>query len=265
MDTKNFAEKLSESRQNGMMTQEELAACIGVTPQAVSKWERGVSLPDTGLLSDLCQILDVSADELLETGCCRRDKNNSIVQQAEVLRNLEVSEPLKVLLGVHIVEEFQKSFNPGKYHELRLSLARKGILMPTIRVKDESWVQPDSFVIQAYQKILYGEQIVGQEDMASYIGKKLEEVVSDPHNYAYILNRELVKLIVERARQFYPTLLEAVPECITYKYLQQIFKGLLLRGKGILNVNKIVEVIEENMEQDLSVDQMIEKVMRVEL
>ena len=66
MGIKGFAERLSESRQNGMMTQEELAASIGVTPQAVSKWERGISLPDTGLLQSICQILDVSADELLD-------------------------------------------------------------------------------------------------------------------------------------------------------------------------------------------------------
>ena len=94
MGIKGFAERLSESRQNGMMTQEELAASIGVTPQAVSKWERGISLPDTGLLQSICQILDVSADELLETGCCQRDKNSSIMQQAEVLRKLEIAEPL---------------------------------------------------------------------------------------------------------------------------------------------------------------------------
>ena len=37
--------------------QEELAGRIGVTPQALSKWERGQSLPDVSLLTDICQIL----------------------------------------------------------------------------------------------------------------------------------------------------------------------------------------------------------------
>ena len=70
---------------------------------------------------------------------------------------------------------------------------------------------------------------------------------------------------MERARQFYPILLESVPERISYGYLQRIFKGLLIRGKDIRNINKIVEVVEENIDRDLSMDQMVEKVLEVEL
>lgn len=63
----NFGSKISECRQNKGMTQEELAGRIGVTPQALSKWERGQSLPDVALLADLCSILGCSADYLLGT------------------------------------------------------------------------------------------------------------------------------------------------------------------------------------------------------
>lgn len=47
------------------MTQEEVANRIGVTPQALSKWERNQSFPDITILSDLCFVLGVSADYLL--------------------------------------------------------------------------------------------------------------------------------------------------------------------------------------------------------
>ena len=40
-----IGDKISEYRQNKGLTQEELAGKIGVTPQALSKWERGQSLP----------------------------------------------------------------------------------------------------------------------------------------------------------------------------------------------------------------------------
>lgn len=56
-----------------------------------------------------------------------------------------------------------------------------------------------------------------------------------------------------------------MPERISYGHLQRIFKGLLIRGKDIRNINKIVEVVEENMDRDLSMDQMVEKMLEVEL
>lgn len=59
--------QISFYRQNQNMTQDELASRLGITPQAVSKWERGISLPDATFLQSLCQILHCSADALLGT------------------------------------------------------------------------------------------------------------------------------------------------------------------------------------------------------
>lgn len=47
------------------MKQEELAEKLGVSPQAVSKWENNQTCPDIALLPKLAQLLDVSVDELL--------------------------------------------------------------------------------------------------------------------------------------------------------------------------------------------------------
>lgn len=59
--------KIRELRIKNGYTQEELAAMLNVTPQAVSRWECGVSLPDITMLPLLTKHLFVSADELL--GC----------------------------------------------------------------------------------------------------------------------------------------------------------------------------------------------------
>ncbi len=60
--------KLSESirhfRTMRKLTQEELAKAISISPQAISKWERGESLPDASLLPALADALDVSLDRL---------------------------------------------------------------------------------------------------------------------------------------------------------------------------------------------------------
>ena len=47
------------------MTQEELANQLGVSSQAVSKWEYDISCPDISLLPKLCRVLGITADELL--------------------------------------------------------------------------------------------------------------------------------------------------------------------------------------------------------
>ena len=60
-----IGEKICYYRQLKKLTQEELASRIGVTPQAVSKWERESGLPDVNVLAGIASVLDVSADDLL--------------------------------------------------------------------------------------------------------------------------------------------------------------------------------------------------------
>lgn len=57
--------RISKYRKDRGMTQEELAAKLGVSSQAVSKWENDASCPDISLLPQLCRILGISTDELL--------------------------------------------------------------------------------------------------------------------------------------------------------------------------------------------------------
>lgn len=65
MPMNEFGKKLSWYRQEHAMTQEELASRIGVTAQAVSKWERGLAFPDIMLLAPLARILGVDINTLL--------------------------------------------------------------------------------------------------------------------------------------------------------------------------------------------------------
>ena len=59
-----FGEKISELRKGKSLTQEALARELDVTAQAVSKWERGESMPDIALLPKLAEVLEVSIDSL---------------------------------------------------------------------------------------------------------------------------------------------------------------------------------------------------------
>ena len=57
--------RINKHRKEKNLTQEELAAKLGISSQAVSKWENDLSCPDIALLPQLCRILGNSVDELL--------------------------------------------------------------------------------------------------------------------------------------------------------------------------------------------------------
>lgn len=60
-----FAERLKEIRSENNISQYELAELCNVQQSCVSKWERGVTLPDAEMIVVICQALHVSADYLL--------------------------------------------------------------------------------------------------------------------------------------------------------------------------------------------------------
>ncbi len=65
MDNNFFGENIKRLRREAGMSQEELAEKLGVTSQAVSKWECALSLPDISLILPLADLFGVSADGLL--------------------------------------------------------------------------------------------------------------------------------------------------------------------------------------------------------
>lgn len=73
-----IAEKISALRKAKGLTQEALGAKLGITGQAVSKWENSDSMPDILILPELCRTLDVSAEYLL--GMTEEEKRGDIVQ-----------------------------------------------------------------------------------------------------------------------------------------------------------------------------------------
>ena len=62
---KTLGAMIAELRKQHGMTQLELAEKMGVTDKAVSKWERGESVPDVLTLVQLAEVFDVTVDELL--------------------------------------------------------------------------------------------------------------------------------------------------------------------------------------------------------
>ena len=65
MDQEKIGKFIATCRRKQNLTQEELANKLGITAKAVSKWECGKGLPDPSIMLELCNILKITANDLL--------------------------------------------------------------------------------------------------------------------------------------------------------------------------------------------------------
>ncbi len=76
-----FNENLKTLRKQKGFTQEELAIRVSVVRQTVSKWEKGLSVPDADALQRIADVLDVGVNELLGADFTQNADNNEVAQQ----------------------------------------------------------------------------------------------------------------------------------------------------------------------------------------
>ena len=65
MDQLKIGKFIADCRKRKNLTQMQLAEKIGITDKAISKWERGIAIPDPSIMLELCDILSISVNELL--------------------------------------------------------------------------------------------------------------------------------------------------------------------------------------------------------
>lgn len=101
IDKKLFGEYVAKLRKEKGLTQKELAQALYVSDKAVSKWERGASIPDVALLIPLAEILGVTVTGLLE---CHPVEESTIMNAGQVE---ELVKKTLILTG----EDKQKAIN----------------------------------------------------------------------------------------------------------------------------------------------------------
>ena len=262
MNFEEFGKKISNLRQNANLTQEELALRMGVTPQAISKWERGQSLPDISILSNLCRLLNVSSDLLLGLEYKNFTEKNDVETQDVILQNLRTSlDATAIIFGEDLVQVFINS----PYVELmaaeRMQMSKDGFLLPTVRIQDDLQLRPREFVVTIYDKVVYNEQIEVIDDTTlEYMIHTFGQVVRK--NYGMLLNRDILKKLTDNLKMSYPALIEGViPEKISYYLLQEVLKIFLSRGNYPKYLPRVIESLENAMYRnpDASVEQLAEQ------
>lgn len=94
----NIGKKIKELRKQRGITQEQLAESIGVSFQAVSKWENNIALPDITLVPILASYFGVTTDELLGFSIAEAEVEvNSIAQEAYKFRESNPNKSKEIL------------------------------------------------------------------------------------------------------------------------------------------------------------------------
>ena len=106
MDLVKIGKYIASKRKSLGMTQKQLAEKLGMSDKSVSKWERGVCLPDVSVYKELCSILGISLNEFLagediaQENIIQKSETNII----EVIRdNINKQKCLKVMRCILLV------------------------------------------------------------------------------------------------------------------------------------------------------------------
>lgn len=120
----NLGEKIKELRKRDGHRQEDLANALGVTAQAVSRWEAGNCYPDVNLIPAIANYFHVSIDYMFGYQNDREDKINEYAREAlrQLLEGKDVTETIQYLRKC--LEEFPGE--PKLKHHLASALSSKG-------------------------------------------------------------------------------------------------------------------------------------------
>ncbi len=114
-----LGKRIAAKRKQHNLTQEEFSELLGVTAQAVSKWENDASCPDIMLLPKISEILEVSIDELMGVKSETYSKEQILVS--------EVIDVNKLKFRVHIIDNRGKPINITLPMAFVMKLANVGI------------------------------------------------------------------------------------------------------------------------------------------
>ena len=100
MNQEKIGKFIAKNRKDKGLTQEALAEKLGISTNAVSKWERGLSFPDVSLFKKLCSELDISIEELIngEKSKSTESKDKAIIASLEEKTKIEKKSKKKIII-----------------------------------------------------------------------------------------------------------------------------------------------------------------------
>ena len=98
MDQIKIGKFIASCRKEGHMTQAELAEKLCISDRAVSKWETGRSMPDSGIMLELCELLNINVNKLLSGEKIMTESYDKRVEENLLAMRREIEERDKRML-----------------------------------------------------------------------------------------------------------------------------------------------------------------------
>lgn len=296
-----FKERLSEARKEKGFTQAELARRLGVTAQAVSKWERGNAYPDIELLDGISTVLDCSFDYLFqyEKGAKAYVTQDNPQYRSQIEAAL-LKDALEIRFGYGLVDLFLEEQKKGfpEIHGLRKDMAVKyGFCIPTVRLADEATCAPEEYKILIYgREVACGRVVPGKYFAVNQkaqsegdipvtepvwnlpgIWTEQEENAVSPLRFMMIhleqcimehlrslFHCQMVAELVENVERKYPKVVQGVvPERVSYSFLKRVLLVLLCEKKRPIHaLVRIIELLDEMIDGKPTVAEAAERVAK---
>lgn len=176
MNQEKIGKFISENRKVKGLTQEQLALKLSVSKNAVSKWERGLNLPDASIMQELCKILDITLNELFSGEKIPNNKYKEVADN-NLLSALENS----VFTLKDKVDYFKKKWEKEHFLELTFVMLIIVFFLVYGFIKDNG-LQYLFMIIGFISGIIENNRMMAYIERNAY-GKKSDMTILEFRNY----------------------------------------------------------------------------------
>ncbi len=223
--------KIKSLRLQHSLTQEQLAQKLGISAQAVSKWESGTNMPDIQLLPDLSVIFGVSIDELFNmTDESRMDRIENSICDVRFLSAEEFSRQERYLTDSMGKPHLQSratlllamlyNKRAEEYHELAKPLAREGLKRNPER-KDAHHA-----VFNAERGPYSDWNFTNHHDLISFYKEVIIAHPQDICNYFWLLDLLIADCRTKEARKYVEKMRQ-----VEYSFHYEMYMGYICQAE----------------------------------
>ena len=170
MEQEKIGRLISHLRREKKLTQKELATYLGVSDKSVSKWERGICLPDVSLFKPLCEVLGITLNEFF-AGEKLKEENYKEKADENLLHSLENS----TFTLKEKIEYFKNKWKREHFFELIVMMIVIVFFIIFGFIKDKKEITFAFIIIGFISGIIENNRMMAYIEKSAYKNRKVEK------------------------------------------------------------------------------------------